>query len=164
MQQPQISQPQQSDNQQFYTSAPVSEPTLTASMSSSQNTPTIATRTPPNNLSPHGSMPTSAPPSDPRQAMMNNIQRQQQQQQAQQPTPPSSTNPPAMKPPESTNTVDPDAQRKEKEKVEYLLRTNQALLEAANKLQKDGKGTDLEQLQAKGADGGIPESSRDFMQ
>jgi hypothetical protein len=110
-------------------------------------------------------MPTSAPPSDPRQAMMNNIQRhQQQQQQQKQPTPPSSNVSVAMKPPESTHSADPDVQKREKEKVEYLFKINQALLDAANKMQKDGKGTDLEQLQAKGADGGIPDSSRDFMQ
>jgi hypothetical protein len=166
MQQAQISPQQQQDSQQFFTSAPVSEPVSTAAMASSHNTPTIANRTPPNTMPPHNSMPNATPVnvSDLRQAMMNNNANVQRPQLAQQHSSQSS-NPGAQATKlESASAPSLDNQKRDKDRAELIMKINQALLEAANRLQREGKGADLEELKQRGSDGRIPDSARDFME
>jgi hypothetical protein len=169
MQQSQISPQQQPDAQQFYTSAPVSEPVSTAAMPSSQNTPTITNRTPPNTMSPHNSMPNPTPAtvSDLRHALMNNntsVQRPQPQQHQSSQLSNPGVQPAKPAEPAAAATQSPDTPKRDKERAELIMKINQALLEAANRLQREGKGTDLEELKQKGSDGRIPDSARDFME
>jgi hypothetical protein len=176
MQQPQLNH---QDQQQFFTSAPASDNMPTSAMPSSQTTPTITTRTPPHTMSPHNSgIPNSVANNTPdhRQAMINanaHAQRQQQQQQAQVQAQAqaqaqaqnqlANAQSRAQKPVEALPT-DPESMKKDKDVAELIMRINSTLLEAANKLQAEGKGADLELLKSKGANGQIAEESRDFME
>jgi hypothetical protein len=174
MQHVQMQQQPQQESQQFYTSAPVSEAVSTAAMPSAHSTPTITNRTPPHTMSPHGGMPTSQPTtSDPRQTMMmnhnaGNVQRpslphqqssassaHSNQQTQQQPTPQKPTDPAAAAQPT------PESKQRDKDRIELVMKINQALLLAATKLQAEGRGTDLEPI--KGQMNLAPEKAQDFV-